>query len=56
MERKEVDFDNIFMFIMEAMVKSSPEKLRLVYKEKDKSFSVDQEAGHFLKLKGERIG
>jgi len=55
MEKQSIDFNNIFMLISESMVKSSPERLRIAYKEKNKSTSLDEEVEHFLKLDGERI-
>jgi len=48
--------ENVFIFILDAIVKVSPDSLRIAYKEKDKSPSLDDEAGHFLKLNEERIG
>jgi hypothetical protein len=53
---KEVDFTNNFMLIAKAMVKKSKGKIRLAYKEKNNSISIDEESLHFLKLNEERIG
>lgn len=56
MEKGAVILADNFMLIAKAMVASSSDMLRVAYREKDKSSSLDEETGHFLKLENKRIG